>query len=386
MQGRIELCDGIVDLTYHGAIYTDVPFKAQNIHFYANDQWEAEGSELWKWFGSCTIKQCLFEHVDLKTMHCKLTMSDCHLIGPNAGVEAFEGAFSIQGTLFTDARCRSNELQALSILSECAFRNDGGVDDYGNERLLIKECTFSDIQGSSIIKHQGSLSLKCNNFHNSGPVTVYHAELDLSLLQNGGLNSFSEMSECFQVGELLQLSLEEGGNDFSGCTEHIFSGTMDTLCEPLSCSLYIDASHNHWGYNTAVITPVTGLSFPPQNRISLVSAHPAICTSYESDVSCDIGLLDTQPVFPQRCDDSGKLISLNNDVSRENFEDFLNGKYPAMKDEEVRVFDTRASLVHSVTILKGEYFNADSFEVSAGLYLFTIVGQEMYTAKRIIVE
>jgi hypothetical protein len=80
------------------------------------------------------------------------------------------------------------------------------------------------------------------------------------------------------------------------------------------------------------------------------------------------------------------LISLNNDVSRENFEDFLNGKYPAMKDEEVRVFDTRASLVHTVTILKGEYFNADSFEVSAGLYLFTIVGQEMYTAKRIIVE
>ena len=386
MQGRIELSDGIVDLTYHGAIYTDVPFKALNIHFYANDQWEAEGSELWKWFGSCTIEQCLFEHVDLKTMHCKLTMSGCHLIGPNAGVEAFEGAFSIQGTLFRDARCRSNELQAVSILSECTFRNDGGVDDYGNERLLIKECTFSDIQGSSIIKHHGSLSLKCNNFHNCGPVTVYHAELDLSLLQNGGLNSFSEMSECFQVGELLQLSLEEGGNDFSGCTEHIFSGTMDTLCEPLSCSLYIDASHNHWGYNTAVITPVTGLSFPPQNRISLVSAHPTICTSYESDVSCDIVLLDTQPVFPQRCDDSGKLISLNNDVSRENFEDFLNGKYPAMKDEEVRVFDTRASLVHTVTVLKGEYFNADSFEVSAGLYLFTIVGQEMYTAKRIIVE
>jgi hypothetical protein len=97
-------------------------------------------------------------------------------------------------------------------------------------------------------------------------------------------------------------------------------------------------------------------------------------------------LLDTQPVFPQRCDDSGKLKSLDNSAILDGFDDFLNGKSPATKDEEVRIFNTGAALICTTRVKKGEYFKMESCDVSAGLYLLTTAGQEMCTAKRIVLE
>jgi hypothetical protein len=386
MQGGIEFGEGLVDLTYNGAIYTDAPFTARNVHFYASDQWEAEGSEVWKWFGACTLEECLFEHVDLKTMHSKLTMSACDMVGPNSGVEAYEGGFMISGTSFDNAVCTSSELEALSVISDCSFYNNSGVNDYSEQRLLIKESLFSDLEGAAIKKYLGELSLKCNQFENCGSVVVNQAELDMSLLQYGGLNSFSEVVDCIQVNELRKLSLEDGGNDFSGCTQYIITGTIDTLCAPLSCGLYVNAAHNHWGYNAAELSLISGLSFPSQDQIALVSTALAVCSNYEMDVACQIMLTDSQPVVPQRCDDSGKTRVAEDFSFHKYFDDFLNGRCPASNDEEVNVYNAAASLVLTIGVKKGDFLNLDLEEFSVGLYLISITGNEIYSTKMVVSE
>ncbi|MFM7235086.1 MAG: hypothetical protein ACKOZM_10920, partial [Flavobacteriales bacterium] len=43
MLGTIQLSNGRVDLTHNGAIYTDARLEAENVWFYASDQWEADG-------------------------------------------------------------------------------------------------------------------------------------------------------------------------------------------------------------------------------------------------------------------------------------------------------------------------------------------------------
>ena len=142
--GTLAFMNGLVDLTYYGTIQMESEMRGSKVHFYASDLWEAEGSEVWKWNGAPVFEGCLFEHVDLRTYSCKLMMNECDFIGPNAGLEAFEGVYSLMSCRFDKARCISNELWASSVISDCLFTNDAVLFDWSNQELRIQRSVFSN--------------------------------------------------------------------------------------------------------------------------------------------------------------------------------------------------------------------------------------------------
>jgi hypothetical protein len=138
MQGKIELSNGLVDLTYHGAISTDAWLTATNVHFFASDLWEAELSEVWKWYGAAFFEDCRFEHVELRSIESKLTVRNSDFIGPNSGVQLFEGAYSISGCRFENASCNSTDLQAPSVVSDSKFNDNSGLIDWSAQQLIVR--------------------------------------------------------------------------------------------------------------------------------------------------------------------------------------------------------------------------------------------------------
>jgi hypothetical protein len=373
MQGTIQLRDGLIDLTYHGAIFTDAQLNAENVHFYASDLWEAEGCEVWKWFGSSSFRDCVFEHVDLHAQQTKTTISGCRFIGPNAGFHAYEGVYSIEGSTFDQAPCNSQDLTTTSFIADCSFQHDAAFHDWSKQKVVIKRSDFSDIASNPIDKVGGTLSLRCNSFQNTGFIMVGEATLDMSALMDGGMNTFRSVDNCIRLNNADNLLLQEGGNDFSGCINSVFQGTIDTLCVPLACNISIPATHNHWGMEQAAISSTGGLAFPPQDRIHILSAYPAVCGGYESASQCELTVTDVSPVEPPRCLETTKSVISNAAISETTWMNFLNGMIAAKAQASIELYDAKGSLLKKVQVQEGDVWRIKSESLSSGIYLFSVL-------------
>lgn len=383
-QGTLAFMNGLVDLTYYGTIQMESEMRGSKVHFYASDLWEAEGSEVWKWNGAPIFEGCRFEHVDLHTYNCKLMLNDCGFIGPNAGLEAIEGAYAMAGCKFAKARCISNELGALSSISNCLFTDDAEVFDWSNQELRIERSVFSNGSTSAIEKTEGALSLKCCDFSSSGTVIIQQASLNMSSLLLGGTNTFRNMSDCIQLIEASDLFLEEGGNDFSGCSHTIFEGTYDTTCVQNSCQFQLSATHNHWGYGGDGLSNTQGLVFPPSSMIRVNASGTPVCSGYESGNTCNLNLIDHEPIIPVACLPQGKRSHTYTHPNIDNWSEVLNGVSSADETLYIKIYDCEGRIVGNETLTTGSFFEWEKYNLSAGMYLISAQGlQGAYTLRRI---
>ncbi len=384
MQGKIELSNGLVDLTYHGAIRTDAWLSATNVHFFASDLWEAEFSEVLKLNGSAIFQDCRFEHVELRSLESKLTVRNSDFIGPNSGIQLFEGAFLITGCEFENATCNSTDLQAPSIVADSKFNYNSGLIDWSATELFIRNCDFESSENSVIDKTDGLLSVKCSNFKSCGPITVSTARLDMSTLLHGGKNSFRSVSDCVVLNDAYGLYLEEGANDFAGCYHRVLEGTYDTSCVELECDFELMAQGNHWGFDFDGISQENGLMFPPHNMIRVSSIEPSVCAGWEAGISCHMTLIDLSPIEPVRCHDVIKQQASTPSMDS-TMKSFLEGKSVSDFCCEISVYDIHGRLVTSCFFEEGSFFSESSFSLASGLYVFIARGDvETYSLRRFI--
>jgi hypothetical protein len=383
--GTLAFMNGLVDLTYYGSVQMESEIRGSNVHFYASDLWEAEGSEVWKWNGAPVFEQCTFEHVDLHTYNSKLMLTDCDFIGPNAGLEAFDGAYVMVACNFDHARCISNELAALSAISDCVFTNDAVLFDWSNQELRVQRSVFSNGSVSAIEKTEGALSLKCCDFSSSGPVVIQQADIDMSSLLFGGTNTFRNVSDCIQLIEASGLFLEEGGNDFSGCSHTVFEGTFDTTCVQNSCQFQLMATHNHWGYGNNNLSNAEGLIFPSPSMIRVYASGTSVCAGIESGSTCDLRLADAEPIAPVECLQAGKQLIARHQNVQSYWHEVLNGLQPAMESCTIRWLDASGRLVMQTHLSRGDFFRMDEHDTASGFYLLEMTGaSERCTLRRII--
>ena len=384
MQGKIELGDGLVDLTYHGVISTDAWLSATNVHFFASDLWEAELSEVCKWYGAAFFEDCRFEHVELRSLESKLTIRNSDFIGPNSGIQLFEGAFVVSGCEFENATCNSTDLQAPSVVSDSKFNDNSGLIDWSAQQLIVRNCDFQGSENSSIDKTDGLLSVECSNFKSCGPITVSTARLDMSMLLQGGKNSFRSVSDCIVLNEAQGLYLEEGANDFAGCYHRVLEGTYDTSCVELECEFELMAQGNHWGFNFDGISQENGLMFPPHDLIRVSSIEPSVCAGWESGISCHMRLIDLSPIEPVRCQDVIKQQASTPSMAS-TMKSFLEGKAVSAFRCEISVYDIQGRLVTSCFIEEGSFFSESAFSLASGLFVITVRSDgEKYSVRRFI--
>lgn len=386
VNSQLHLTEGWVDLTDNGSIHSLVNTSAQSVLFYASDQWEATGSEIWKWNGSPVFENCRFEHVDLHTINSKLSLSNCHFEGPNAGVDVREGAYSISATSFNYAICNSSELQAMSVVIDCSFHENSSIIDWSNQELRVNRSVFLATGIPAIEKTTGSLALRCNDFNVCGPVVVSYGSLDMSSSYYGGTNSFRDVSDCVLLNEATGLYLLEGLNDFSGCVHRIFDGTIDTSCVSLDCEFEVAANHNHWGFNENGISNANGLLFPNQTLVQVQASGAQVCSGYESGNSCQLRLIDQNPVEPAVCLQVGKMLSSLSNETGEYMREVLNGHSPAEEDLTLLVFDNQGREVGHGFLEKGSLFRMEGLGLASGLYLISARGLNASFALRRIVH
>jgi hypothetical protein len=312
MLGSIVLSNGRVDLTYNGAIYTDAHLDAENVHFFTSDLWEAEGSDVWAWSNNVEFTQCRFEHVELHSNYAKCTITESKFSGPNSGYEAIGGKFAVLSSTFNQASAMSNDLEFPSTFMNSVFQNNAYIYDWSQVELHVTECYFENTLQPAIEKYEGTLTMECNRLNDCGPVTVHYGVLNVSSDYLAGSNAFQNMVDCISLEDAMDIWLENGRNDFSGCTHSMVSGTIDTLCNPSSCELLIEASRNHWGYTTGGISFESGLLQPSSGLIHLEASQGMSCSGYENTPGCYIHLIDKHPVAPARCSSERKSEEAEN--------------------------------------------------------------------------
>jgi len=381
----LVLADGMVDLTHNGKLQWYAPGMARSIHFYANDQWEAEGSEVWKWGDTPVFESCRFEHVDLHTVNSKLSLFDCQFIGPNAGVEMLEGAYAIASTSFRNANCTSYDLQAMSVVTDCSFRHNSSLKDWSNQELVVQRSSFLETEISSIEKTTGVLALRCCDFDACGPVVVNYASLDMSTLSNGGTNTFRAVYDCVILNEALSLQLEEGLNDFDGCDHRIFEGSMDTTCTMSDCQFEVIATHNHWGYDYDGLSTNEGLIFPNPQSVRVTASGTVVCSGYESGNACSMKLNDQEPIHPVTCLTQVKRSSSNGQAHTEKWSEVLSGLSSSEETLSIEIYDCEGRVVGSEVLTAGAFFQWDKYSLSVGLYLISAQSLKgAYTLRRIV--
>ena len=120
-------------------------------------------------------------------------------------------------------------------------------------------------------------------------------------------------------------SISEGGNDFSGCSRTIFEGTYDTTCVQNSCQFELNAIHNHWGYGSNSLSNAQGLVFPPPSLIRVNASGTPVCSGYESGNTCNLNLIDREPILPVACLPRGKRSLTYTHPNIDTWLEILNG-------------------------------------------------------------
>jgi hypothetical protein len=273
----------------------------------------------------------------------------------------------------------------LSSLSDCAFTNESTLQDWSSQELRIRRSIFSDSSAPTIEKTDGTLSLQCCDFNSSGPIIINYARLDISSLLSGGTNTFRNVSDCIQFNEVTGLFLEEGGNDFSGCSHTIFEGTYDTTCVQNSCQFQLGATHNHWGYGNAGLSNAQGLVLPSSSLIRVYASGTSVCSGYESGNSCDLILVDPEPIDPIDCLPMGKRMVAQRNGVDQHWYDVLNGIQPSMESCTIRCYDASGRMVMHTQLAQGDFFRIDELETTSGLYLLEVIGaSDRITLRRIM--
>ena len=302
--GAITLENGLVDLTYNGAIYTDAHFNANRVKFFASDHWEAEGSEVWVWTSQCTVDSCFFEHVDLRTVNTKAVINTTDFAGPNAGFYPEESRFMVSDCAFEQAMIQSESAMVDFYVKRCVFSNDAYIYDNGLSNATIDECVFSDGNAHAIEKVGGTLNLRCNQFNSIEGVYVHQGSVNMSSMHHAGYNFFHDVPVCITCDEVIDLQFFRGYNDFSGYRNYVIAGVMDTTCSlEDACDLLLDAHYNYWGgeSGTNVISNEDGLFYPNSTMFDLHAMHTTACNSYESGTQCAISFQDVSPTRIKEC-------------------------------------------------------------------------------------
>jgi len=374
MLGTIELTNGRVDLTHNGAIYTDARLEATQVWFYANDQWEAEGSELWVWSNGCTLTECHFEHVQLHTQFSKCLVMDSKFAGPNSGFDAQGGMFAFNSTHFIRAEAVSEGIEITSSYNDCVFADDSYIRDWSDRQLYVRRCLFSNTAQEAIKKQANTLTLECNQFEDCGGIAIVDATLDMSTEFSGGKNAFHGVDDCISLENAQGLWLEAGRNDFSGCVHSVIQGTMDTLCDAVTCELEWPATGNFWGYSNGNITVAGDLLWPQQNLIHLTSSDPQACGGYEYGMGCTIALSDKSPADPVNCDDSPKAIvpTYEDEVVQRMSSNTHLSTSLLMNGNGIEIFDMSGRRIYTGRLNAVSDIDAATRELSQGLYVLVM--------------
>jgi hypothetical protein len=370
MQGSIELSNGRADLTYNGAIYTDAHMEADNVHFFASDLWEAEGSEVWAWSNNVVFTQCRFEHVELHSNYAKCTITESKFSGPNSGYEAIGGKFAVLSSTFNQASVMSSDLEFTSSFMNSVFQNNAYIYDWSDVELPVSGCYFGNTLQPAIEKYGGTLTLECNRLNDCGPVTLHNSVLNVSGNHAAGSNAFQNMLDCISLENAEDIWLENGHNDFSGCAHSMVSGTIDTLCNASGCELVIDASGNHWGYATGVISYESGLLQPPSGLIHLQTSQSMSCSGYENTPGCYVHLSDKHPVAPARCSSLQKSDEAEGEV--DTAEVNHSGRLILSEPASVEVWDASGRRMKSFNMNSGEDVTQALHGLAQGIYFIAV--------------
>ena len=302
--GSINLENGLVDLTYNGSIYTDAQFRAYKVTFFASDQWEAEGSEVWVWMSRCVTDSCTFTHVDLHSVNCKSIIHTTQFTGPNAGFYAEEGACEVTNCTFSESKIHCEALLGDLAVKHSVFSNESYIYDNSAANVFVEDCSFSNGTSYAVEKTGAELHLRCNQFNAIEGIYVHQGAVNMSSMNDAGYNFFSDVPVCVTCDEVTDIHLLRGYNDFSGYQQYVFSGVIDTTCSPEDgCELMLDANYNHWGSDleTNVLSNIDGLIYPSPTMFNLFALETTVCNSYETGTQCAIIYQDISPTHLKGC-------------------------------------------------------------------------------------
>jgi hypothetical protein len=302
--GEIHLSHGKVDLTYNGALYTDASLSATDVHFYASDQWETTSTDVWIWFNNCVLDSCKFEHVRLHNQSGKTRLTHCDFLGIEAGFFAFEGRYAVDYCFFDGVGIEGNELQLTAGVNHSVFANDAHIRDWSDTSLNIEECDFSNGSVPCIEKFDGGINLRCNSFRSTQGIVAHNAWVNMSSTDGAGYNVFDDVPVCVELDQASDLMIVKGFNNFSGYTDKVFSGTMDTMCMVEDdCAMHWEAQYNMWGMldGSDQLSTFDGLLFPTSDMFDVTANGSDNCSGYEMDGGCQILFLDDSPWQNKEC-------------------------------------------------------------------------------------
>lgn len=374
--GSITLSEGKVELTYHGAIYTDVLFRANGVHFYANDQWEAEHSEVWVWSSMCTVDSCLFEHVDLHAVNSKSIVSGSDFLGPNAGFTSEEGVYEVDHCIFNQSFVRSEYNLADARIRGCSFTSDAFILDESEAQLRVEDCSFNQSNLHPVEKFGGKLTLRCNEFESTEAVAVHEAFLNLSSLANAGYNKFNDVPVCVLLDQARGIYLLRGYNDFSSYGQFVIQGTLDTVCTDYDCQIMLDAHYNYWGNQVAPIySSHESYVTPTSSMFDVTASEWSYCSGYEQSGYCPVLFEDLSPVQVKDCPTSSIEERMSEVVPSDEFPETYSRESASsfadifMHAQSIQLFDMQGRCVFEGSV-NGSYSMAIAeLSLSHGVYL-----------------
>lgn len=398
--GEIHLAHGKIDLTYNGAFYTDAYLTARDIHFYASNQWETVSTEVWSWFNTVVIDSCVFEHVRLHTNNSKAIVNHSAFIGIDSGCGAYEGRISVASCSFDGNGLECEALALPSYVGNSSFTHNAFIQDAGEEELTVESCLFTDGDVNCLEKSDGRLNLRCNNVINAQGMRVHRSVINMSSSEGAGFNSFENCPVAIELDEVSDILLVRGYNDFSGCTDFIFAGTVDTLCsEESACTMEFEAHYNQWrDAGTEEELTLYGGVFPPVEDLFNVEAIASTaCDGYEMEGGCRVQFLDVSPVKKGECPSStteertlvvsaaqgdsqvARVVSSAQGLMIQGREAIAN----------CSVYDAHGLLVFSrnnIQITQSFSPIAGAPDLAPGIYLVQIEGPSLRSCSRVLVE
>ncbi len=260
--GELYLQDCKVNLSDHGAIWSDMKFGALNVNFEdAQPEASSSGGNIQIWYSDiCGLMNCEFNHVKLNSIGSHVALNACNFHFQQSGYRCQEGHFLMNNCYFEGCHMESNSLSQFSSMTECTFENPEFFGQYGfsqsacyyDESLVevkLNKCTFRNGR-DGVSKEGGQLSLKCCLFQQLTDKAVSFGNgflLNMSSNALAGYNSFDQVGTCIYLMNAEYIDLYSGFNNLSGFTDCCICGTMNWKCIGVPCDLHISADYNYWG-------------------------------------------------------------------------------------------------------------------------------------------
>ena len=109
-----------------------------------------------------------------------------------------------------------------------------------------------------------------------------------------------------------------------------------------------------------------------------------VCSGYESGNTCNLNLIDHEPIIPVACLPQGKRSLTYTHPNIDNWSEVLNGVSSADETLYIKIYDCEGRIVGNETLTTGSFFEWEKYNLSAGIYLISAQGlQGAYTLRRI---